>query len=190
MLTPGDRVREVDIAEQFGISRTPIREAIRRLESDGIVEHKARFGAVVRTLSHTEIVELYEMRLVLEATAASMAAKHVSPVEIQELYDLNDAMLEAGADSVTVSAHNEHLHRSIYLAARNRFLLESFRSLNNAIMLLGPTTIEGSERLSEVHVQHGALIDALAEGDALLASERAKAHIETSLLHRLKALRG
>ena len=68
-LRPGDRMLETELASRFGVSRTPIREAIRRLETDGLVVHKPRIGAVVRVLTQQEIVELYEMRIVLEATA-------------------------------------------------------------------------------------------------------------------------
>jgi len=82
---PGDRLREVDIAERLSLSRTPIREALRRLEAERIVEHRPRIGAVIRTLSQTEVVELYEMRLVLERTAAEMAAKHAIEAEVDAL---------------------------------------------------------------------------------------------------------
>ena len=62
---PGDRLREVEVADTLALSRTPVREALRKLESDGIVEHRPRLGAVIRTLTTPEVVELYEMRLVL-----------------------------------------------------------------------------------------------------------------------------
>ena len=87
-LKPGDRLREVEVSNLLNLSRTPIREALRRLESEGIVEHQPRIGAAVRKLSHTEIVELYEMRVVLEKTGAEMAAKHASDAEIDTLEDL------------------------------------------------------------------------------------------------------
>jgi len=76
VFVPGDRLRETDVAQRLSLSRTPVREALRKLEADGIVEHRPRIGAVIRTLDHTEVVELYEMRIVLERTAAEMAAKH------------------------------------------------------------------------------------------------------------------
>ena len=73
---------EIELAKRFGVSRTPIREAIRKLESEGIIQHLPRIGAVVRQLGQPEIVELYEMRIVLEATAAEMAAQHASSAEL------------------------------------------------------------------------------------------------------------
>ena len=185
---PGDRLREVEISQNLSFSRTPIREALRRLEADGIVQHKPRIGAVIRTLSHTEVVELYEMRLVLERTAAEMAAKHATPAEVDELGDLN-TLIAAAATSEEAAALNQQFHRCIYLATRNRFLLESARALNNALLLLGPTTIADAARIKTVAGQHAGIIDAIRTGDGQAAGQAAEAHLQTSLRHRLKVLR-
>lgn len=188
-LLPGTRIRETEIAELVGLSRTPVREAIRRLEADGVIEHQPRIGAVVKSLSHLEIVELYEMRKVLERTAAAMAAKHASRAEIAELRDLNTAMLAAVETPLEVSRLNAHFHRIVFEAARNRYLLASARALSNATLVLGPTTLENVERVTSVVAQHEAIIDALEKGDASAAAEAAGEHIETSLSYRLKSLR-
>lgn len=188
-LLPGSRIRETEVAELVGLSRTPVREAIRRLEADGVIEHQPRIGAVVKSLSHLEIVELYEMRKVLEKTAAAMAAKHASRAEIDELRDLNAAMLAAADTPAEVSRLNAHFHRIMFQAARNRYLLASSRALSNATLVLGPTTLENVERITSVVAQHDAIIDALEQGDAAAASEAAAVHIETSLSYRLKSLR-
>ncbi|MGC1496378.1 MAG: GntR family transcriptional regulator [Sulfitobacter sp.] len=187
---PGDRLRETDVAERLSLSRTPVREALRKLESDGIVEHRARIGAVIRTLSHPEVVELYEMRVVLERTAAEMAAKHASPAEIDALEDLNAQIHGVPDDAQAASALNQDFHRCIYLATRNRFLLESARALNNALMLLGPTTLADEARIKTVCAQHSEIIEAIREGDAERAGDAAEVHLQTSLRHRLKAMRG
>jgi len=84
-LKPGDRLLEVELAGRLGISRTPVREAIRQLEADGLVVHVPRVGAAVRSLDPGEVTELYEMRGVLEGTAARLAARAASDVERQEL---------------------------------------------------------------------------------------------------------
>lgn len=186
---PGDRLREVDVSERLSLSRTPVREALRKLESDGIVEHRARIGAVIRTLSHPEVVELYEMRVVLERTAAQMAAKHASAAEIDALEDLNAQIHAAKDDAQLASALNQDFHRCIYLATRNRFLLESARALNNALMLLGPTTLADEARIKTVCAQHNDIIDAIRNGDADRAGSAAETHLQTSLRHRLKAMR-
>lgn len=185
---PGDRLREVEVAEQLSLSRTPIREALRKLESDGIVEHRPRIGAVIRKLTQPEVVELYEMRLVLERTAAQMAAKHAGAAELDALADLNAEIGAAADDPQAASTLNQRFHRSIYLATRNRFLLESARALNNALLLLGPTTLADKARIEVVVAQHAEIIAALRSGDATAAGEAAEIHLQTSLRHRLKVM--
>ena len=135
-LRPGDRMLETELASRFGVSRTPIREAIRRLETDGLVVHKPRIGAVVRVLTQQEIVELYEMRIVLEATAAQMAAKHCSNAETRTLQDLNDQMLAHSKDPFAVATLNRKFHSCIFNAARIRFLAQSYNSLSYSLNFL------------------------------------------------------
>ena len=85
------------------------------------------------------------------------------------------------------AALNQDFHRGIYRATRNRFLLETARSLNNALMLLGETTLDDAARIGTVCRQHQDIIDAIRSGDADEAGAAAEAHLETSLRHRLKA---
>jgi len=185
---PGDRLREVEVAERLSLSRTPVREALRKLESDGIVEHRPRIGAVIRTLSHPEVVELYEMRLVLERTAAEMAAKHASGAEIDALEDINAQIAGSLNDVAAASALNQKFHLCIYMATRNRFLQDAARGLNSALMLLGPTTLADAARIKEVASQHAQIIAALRQADAKGAGDAAKAHLQASLKHRLKVM--
>jgi len=185
---PGDRLREIEVAERLALSRTPVREALRKLESDGIVEHRPRLGAVIRTLTPSEVVELYEMRLVLERTAAQMAAKHANDAEIDLLNDINDQIAALGDDTQQAAALNQDFHHRIYLASRNRFLLASARGLNNALMLLGPTTLDDEARIKTVSAQHARSIEAIRAGDQTAAGDAAEAHLQTSLRHRLKGL--
>lgn len=185
---PGDRLREEDVGERLSISRTPVREALRRLEADGIIEHRPRLGAVVRKLSHNEVVELYEMRVVLERTAAEMAAKHGTEAEFDTLDDLNAQIAREKANPSTAAAINQDFHRGLYLACRNRFLLEAARALNNSLLLLGPTTFTDETRVDVVIQQHQSIVDALRNGDAEAAGAAAEAHLNVSLRQRLKAL--
>ncbi|MEM9714943.1 MAG: GntR family transcriptional regulator [Pseudomonadota bacterium] len=189
-LMPGDRIREVEVSNLLNLSRTPIREALRRLESEGIVEHRARIGAVVRKLSHGEIVELYEMRVVLEKTAAEMAAKHASEAEIDTLADLNADIAAHRGDPVAAASINQEFHKALYRACRNRFLLDAAKALNNSLILLGITTFTDEERIDVVVDQHQAVIDALRARDPDRAGEAAEAHLQTSLRKRLKVING
>ncbi len=183
---PGTRLREEEVGATLGLSRTPVREALRRLEADGIVEHRPRIGAVIRRLEHTEIVELYEMRMVLERTAAEMAAKHGAEAEFDALDALNDQIEAAREDPARGAAINQDFHRGLYLAGRNRFLMDAARALNNALLLLGPTTYTDPERIDVVVRQHRDITNALRTGDAEAAGAAAEAHLRTSLAHRLK----
>lgn len=185
---PGDRLREEDVGERLNLSRTPVREALRRLEADQIVEHRARIGAVVRKLHHAEVVELYEMRGVLERTAAEMAAKHGTAAEFDALDDLNQEIAAETRNPARAAAINQDFHRGLYHACRNRFLLDAARALNNALMLLGPTTFTDEARIETVVRQHQMIIDALRQGDIESAGAAAEAHLQTSLRQRLKAL--
>lgn len=186
---PGNRLREEEVAERLNLSRTPVREALRRLEADGIIEHRPRQGAIVRQLGHAEVVELYEMRMVLERTAAEMAAKHGIMAEFDALEELNEAIGEERTNSARAAAINQDFHQSLYLAGRNRFLLEAARALNNSLLLLGPTTFTDEMRIDVVVRQHHAIVDALREGDEEAAGAAAELHLNTSLRHRLNALK-
>lgn len=187
---PGDRLREIEIADRLQLSRTPVREALRRLEAGNIVEHRPRVGAIIRTLRQTEVVELYEMRLVLERTAAEMAAKHAAEAEVDDMAALNEeiaALSQGGAQAAVI---NQTFHRAIYLSARNRFLMDAARAINNALLLLGPTTLADADRIATVVRQHNAILDAIGAGDIEAAGAAAETHLQTSLRYRLKVMRG
>ena len=185
---PGDRLREEELGERLGLSRTPIRESLRKLEADGIVEHRPRSGAAIRQLSHGEVVELYEMRAVLERTAAEMAARHGTEAEFDALADLNEAIANERTNPAQAAAINQNFHRGLYLSCRNRFLLESARALNNSLLLLGPTTFTDTDRIDLVVNQHQDIIDALRQRDASAAGRAAEIHLGTSLRTRLGAM--
>ncbi|MEL7215699.1 MAG: GntR family transcriptional regulator [Pseudomonadota bacterium] len=185
VFAPGDRLREEEISAQLSVSRTPIREALRRLEVDGIVEHRPRIGSVIRSLSQTEVVELYEMRLVLERTAAEMATQHGTQAEFDTLEALNDRIGAEREDPLLGAAINQDFHQGLYRAARNRFLLEAARALNSSLLLLGPTTYTDEQRIEAVVVQHREIIAGLRNRDAEAAGAAAEAHLQTSLRHRL-----
>ncbi len=104
-LLPGDRLRKIEASDHLGVNRTPIREAIRRREADGLVTQAPRLGTTVRSLNYAEVMELYELRAVLEGTAARLAARAASNVELDELELLNDRLAEAGTgpDAVRIN---------------------------------------------------------------------------------------
>lgn len=188
-LTPGARLREVELAARLGISRTPVREAIRRLEAEGLVVHEARSGASIRRLDHAEVMELYEMRSVLEGTAARMAARGASDVELAELKALNMEMAGAVNDPERTGRLNRQFHATLLNAARNRFLSRAMATLQRTLLILGPTTLADPDRAEQAIQEHGRILKALAARDMVEAELAMRSHIEMAQLMRLRQLR-
>ncbi len=187
-LSPGDRLTETDLAQQFGISRTPIREAIRQLESDGLVVHVPRVGATIRVLDHAEISELYDMRAVLEGTAARFAARAASTVELDELSDIH-AALRGATDPFDHHQINRQFHDALLDAARNRFLVRSVAAVNKTLLILGPTTLREADRAMRAVEEHAGVLAALRDRDETKAETEMRAHIQAAHRARLRQLR-
>lgn len=189
LLPPGSRLRETEIADRLGISRTPVREAIRQLEADGLVMHLPRQGATIRTLDQAEVIELYEMRAVLEGTAARLTARVASGVELAELTDLNAELAAAGAGPQAQDL-NRQFHLTLLESARNRFLVKAMSALQKTLLILGPTTLADPGRAAAAVAEHAAVLEALAARDAVAAEAAMRAHVESALSARLRGMRG
>jgi DNA-binding GntR family transcriptional regulator len=186
---PGARLRETDLAERFGISRTPVREAIRQLEADGLVAHVPRQGATIRELDYTEVMELYEMRAVLEGTAARLAARAASDMELDELAALN-AEMAGTIDTATAYELNRQFHMTLLDAAKNRYLVKSVNALQKTLLILGPTTLIEPIRATQAVQEHEVVLAALRDRDGQRAEAAMRAHIEAAHRVRFRALRG
>ena len=187
-LHPGCRLLETDLSKQFGVSRTPIIEAIRSLETEGLVIHKPRVGAHLRLLTQREIAGIYEMRTVLESTAAEMAAKHASWAEIRAEENLNLQIFEAASETLEVEISNRRFHSWFINSAYNRFLSYSYNSLSHSLILLGKATLENEELVQDVTEQHEKIIEALTSGSECEAAQAMREHMEASLDHRIRAV--
>lgn len=187
-LSPGTRVTETDLAARLSISRTPVREAIRRLEADGLVTHQPRIGAVVRTLDYAEIMEIYEMRNVLEGTAARMAARSASKVELAELISLNAGMA-ATTDGSRLAELNRRFHLTLIDAARNRYLVRAVQAIHKTMLILGPTTLEEEGRAKAAVEEHERILAALAARDGTAAEAEMRAHMDAAHSNRLRQIR-
>lgn len=187
-LNPGDRLRETELAERLGMSRTPVREAIRQLEADGIVTHVPRQGASIRSLDYAEVMELYEMRAVLEGTAARLATRAASDIEIEELFEMNRQMKILGS-APEAFILNRQFHAALLDASKNRFLTRSIHALQRALMILGPTTLTEPDRAEKAVEEHFGVLDAIKARDGSLAEAAMRAHIEAAQRVRVRALR-
>lgn len=188
-LKPGARLTETELAEQLGMSRTPVREAIRQLEAEGLVDHQPRSGAVVRRLTYPEIMELYEMRTVLEGTAARLAARAASSMELEELQSINAEMRCESGDPGKLTRLNRQFHLRLMDAARNRFLLRSMDAVDKALLILGPSAMETPERAREAVVEHDEVLNAMAVRDDIAAEQAMRRHMEHAQLTRLRMFR-
>jgi DNA-binding GntR family transcriptional regulator len=188
-LLPGTRLTETEVAARLAVSRTPVREALRRLEADGLVTHEPRVGAMVRSLDYAEVMELYEMRNVLEGAAARMAARSASGVEIEELAEINAGMAAAEGDAPRLAALNQRFHLTLIDAARNRYLVKSVQSVHKTMLILGPTTLEGVERARAAVAEHQAILAALAARDGAAAEAAMQAHMQAAHRVRLRQMR-
>lgn len=188
-LPPGVRLTETEIAQRLDVSRTPVREAIHRLEADGLVEHLPRAGAVVRQLGYSEIMELYEMRVVLECTAARLAARGASDMEIDELDTINAEMETATRDGAAAFELNRQFHAVLVDAARNRYLLKSVNAIHTTLLILGPSTLTDSVRAEQAAGEHRAVVAALRARDGASAEQLMRSHMELSQRARLRTLR-
>jgi DNA-binding GntR family transcriptional regulator len=187
-LQPGDRVREADIAADLRISRTPVREALKRLESEGLLTTTPYRGMSVAQLDYQQVMELYLMREVLEGTAAGLAARHASEAEIVALSDIVESERRVAGDAAARAGHNRRFHNAIYYAAHNRYLLRSLNSFRDAMVLLGPTTYTVPGRAETALGEHREVLAAIRERDPDRAEAAARAHIRAAQRARLQII--
>ena len=174
-LMAGQRLREVDLAQWLGVSRTPVREALKMLEAQGLVT-SAGDGLVITTLTPQEVAELYAAWSELEAVAARHASRNARPSDIklmQVICDQWDPQL-----SPTELGHiNHRLHQAIYESAHNIFLHRALDAIDDSLALLGLHTYSDPHRRAEAGAEHRAIVDAIARGDEEAAVAAASSHI-------------
>ncbi|WP_179106965.1 GntR family transcriptional regulator [Variovorax sp. KK3] len=188
VLRPGDRISVNGLADKLEISRTPVREAISWLETDGLIVHEPYLGRVVARLDQQMVIELYAMRLVLETTAAALAAQNATEAEVDVLRDMLAAEKELLQDPIRRERLNRRLHEAIYRSAHNRYLLTTLRSLQSPMILLGPATASDPKRAASAHAEHVRLVNAIAQRDIEGARETMRLHLAGGQRTRLKAL--
>ncbi|MEO1710892.1 MAG: GntR family transcriptional regulator [Pseudomonadota bacterium] len=184
LLQPGDRVKEASLAQRFGLSRTPVREALRRLETRGLLIHEPHRGMVVAKLDASAVGELYAMRGLLDGAAARLAAQHASAVEIAAMERQVERDAGLVSDPARLAHANRAFHAAILRAAHNRFLMKASDTLAEALALLGPTTLAMPDRAEQSIVEHRAIVSAIKARSAD-AAEADRAHIEASFGARL-----
>ena len=178
-LEPGDSLIEWHVARQFGTSRTPVREALLRLETEGLAFRVPRRGLVVRQISEHEIFEVYAVRIALEALAAREAANEAMPSDISQLRWVNQRLAEAikRADFESVPALTNEFHQALASAAHNSMLRRFIVQAQDWTRRVGTPTVSLPGRRAAAVREHARLIDAIAGRDADTAERLAREHM-------------
>ncbi|MCF6305465.1 MAG: GntR family transcriptional regulator [Rhodobacteraceae bacterium] len=182
---PGDRLVESELAERFGVSRTPVREALQRLETQSVLVRDGR-SMVVAALDHDQLGELYVVRAELEGLAARLAAQHAAPEEIRILQNMLVMDRKLVNDPQQLSKANRRFHRQIHLASHNRFLIQQLEMVHRTMALLTTTSLAVEGRGSAALDEHEALVNAIASRDGDAANDALKNHISMAYETRLK----
>ncbi|MDY4374337.1 GntR family transcriptional regulator [Pectobacterium carotovorum] len=186
-LLPGERLQETRLAQQFGLSRTPIREALHRLEALGLVEPGPQRGLMIAQISYERLRQLFAVREGLERLAMELAVASASAEELELLQDMVE-IEKTLTDSRKLHDHNRLFHRQIYRATHNPYLNEMLENLRIHLSLLRGTTYESTERTEEARREHQAIVEALVRRDKDAAQEAACQHIRNGYRARLSML--
>ena len=182
---PGDRLVESELADRFGVSRTPVREALQRLETHSMVKRDGR-SLIVATLDHNQLAELYTVRTELEALAARLAARHATPEELRVLQSMIDEDLRRLGDAEALARSNRRFHHQIHLASHNRYLVQQLDIVHRNMALMARSSLAVEGRPKVAMAEHQAIVDGLKSGDGGAAEAALRAHISKAYETRLR----
>ncbi|AWD23127.1 GntR family transcriptional regulator [Pseudogemmobacter blasticus] len=187
---PGDRLVESELAERLGVSRTPVREALQRLETQAMLTRDGR-SLIVATLDHNQLAELYAVRTELEGLAARLAARHATEEEIRVLQSMAaDDRALVGGDPRELSRANKRFHKLIHLASHNRFLVQQLDLVHRSMALMATTSFAAEGRDEVALHEHEEIVAAIAAGDGEAAYQALKTHISRAFETRLRVEAG
>lgn len=187
-LKPGERLMEVQLAEELGVSRTPVREAIRKLELEGLVVMVPRKGAYVADISTKDVAEVFEIRAALESLAAGLAAERITQEELEELHRILETESTENLDLETLIEVDTAFHEVIYKASRNERLVQIISNLREQIQRFRSITLAKPGRMKDVLKEHKQIVEAISQGDVALARQLAQQHIEIAESNMLEAI--
>lgn len=198
ILKPGQRIMEIKLAEELGVSRTPVREAIRKLELEGYVVMMPRRGTYVADMSIRDINEIFEIRTALESLSNGLAAEHITEDELEHLQRLlvviggyikeyeDGPDREAAMDKIVKT--DIEFHDLLYHAARNNRLVGIISNLRDQLTRFRTLSMSYPGRLEATLDEHREIVEAIANGDGRAARKAAEHHMENSEKTLLKAM--
>ncbi len=178
-LPPGARLDEVELAQRFAVSRTPIREALIQLASAGLVELRPRRSAIVAQISPQRLMEMFDVMAELEALCGRLAARRITPEEQRHLLKAH-RVCEAARDGQNTDRYfylNERFHHTLYAASHNAFLEEQARNLHRRLRPYRRLQLRVHNRVLNSYSEHQAIMDAILAGDEELAARHIRNHI-------------
>ena len=182
---PGSRLVESELAERFGVSRTPVREALQRLETQSLLTRDGR-SLVVASLDHNQMAELYVVRTELEGLAARLAAQHASEEEIDVLQQMVGADRTWTHDASALSRSNKRFHKQLHLASHNRFLVQQLDLVHRSMALLATTSLAVEGRGPVALDEHQAIVTAISERNGAAAYQAVRQHLSQAFIIRLQ----
>lgn len=176
---PGERLEESALAHAFGVSRTPVREALQQLAAGGLIELRGRRGAIVSAPDPARLLEMFEVMAELEAMCGRLAARRaVSEDEAALKATLESCRQAAESGGSDVYYYeNERFHRAVYAASGNRFLAEQASSVNKRLAPFRRLQLRVRNRMRTSYDEHAAIVEAILSGDGALAAERLHNHV-------------
>ncbi len=178
-LAPGTTLDEQQIADRYGASRTPVREALRQLATSGMVEVRPRRGVIVRHVTADEVMDMFETMAELEAVCVRLATYRITPLERSRLLRIHEAS-QAAVEQDDVDAYdalNRDFHEAIYRAAHNDFLADQAIAVRTRLNAFRRMQLRQARRLASSRAEHDAVMQAIAEGNGEEAGRRMRAHM-------------
>ncbi|NNK15519.1 MAG: GntR family transcriptional regulator [Sulfitobacter sp.] len=182
---PGDRLVESELADRFNVSRTPIREALQRLETQSLLAREGR-SLIVASLDHNQTAELYVVRGELEGLAARLAARHATEEEIRVLREMVEADNARIDDPTALSRSNRRFHKQIHLASHNRYLVQQLDLVYRSMALMATTSLAVEGRGEIAQAEHDKIVSMIEARDEEGADAALRAHISVAFVTRLK----
>jgi DNA-binding GntR family transcriptional regulator len=178
-IAPEARLDETALARRFGVSRTPIREALQGLAAAGLITIRPRRGATVNAPDFRRLIEMFDLMAEMEALCARQAARRLLPAHRADIVGTLDACRAAAehGDTDAYYYENERFHQAIYAASQNGFVAEQARALQKRLSSYRRLQLRVRNRMMSSFAEHEAIVAAILAGDEELAAQRLRGHV-------------
>jgi len=185
---PGESLIETKLSEEMGVSRTPIREAIRQLELEGLVQYIPNKGAIVKGVSAQDIEDIYTIRMMIEGLAARWAAEKITPGELEEMKEALEfeEFYTIKNDTVHLLKYDSKFHDIIFRASKSKPLMHTLSSFHHYVQRARSASLSTPGRAQKVLEEHKAILQAIMDRDANRAEQLTTEHVRNASTNLLK----